>query len=238
MKHALHVTSWLALTVAVFTVPAFASTLPVLQHPNAHELVGPVFVQPFAGLMVVSASDGIGQTEPFFSSLPPGSLPENQVVNILGNFQAFDPLGNPTTFDIAGVMVTNAGKTFTPAFGQFNFAGESSVTFSDALNPLNTTTFSAADFTLAFPFMSDPSLSYSYTLKTTGLPVGSQLIFDDAETGRVPEPTTMLLFGCGLVVLFVARPAAFGVQRFHARECIRAPFDGGFHFKLKRTLPG
>jgi hypothetical protein len=159
----------LLFTIGLFSSPLFASALPVLQHPNANELTGPAFVQPFAGLMVISVMGGIGQTEPFFSSLLPGSLPNNQVVNILGNFMAFDPSGNPTTFDIAGAMVTNAGKTFTPAFGQFNFDGLPAVTFTDALNPVNSATFHSTDFTLAFTFRSDPSLSYSYTLQTVSL---------------------------------------------------------------------
>ena len=77
--------------------------------PTANDLTGLVFVQPFAGLAVISENGGIGKTEPFFFDLPDGSLPRNAVVNILGNFQDFRSRGNPTPFDIVGVEVTTGG---------------------------------------------------------------------------------------------------------------------------------
>jgi hypothetical protein len=168
--------------------------------PGAAELAGPFFVQPFSFVTVGST----GMTSPFFSSLPAGSYPSLQVVNILGNFQAFDSIGSPVTaFGITGVEVATGGATFTPAFGSFNFAAQPSVTFTDALNPLNTATFFPTDFTFAFTFMSDPTLSYSYTLETTGLAAGSTLIFDDAEA-TVPEPGSIWPLGIALSLLLRA----------------------------------
>jgi hypothetical protein len=175
----------------------------ILDSPNAAQLQGPFFVQPFAFVTVDSVTGGVGQTSSFFSSLPPGSYPTFQVVNILGNFQAFDSMGDPvTTFDITGVSVTQGSNTFTPAFGLLNFAGMPSVTFTDALNPLNTATYSATDFTFAFTFTSDPSLTYSYTLNTTGLDAGSTLVSGGETEATVPEPRSFWLLGAVLVVLY------------------------------------
>src|SRR5215467_7218871 len=123
----------------------------VLTSPNADQVEPPFFVQPFSFVTVNSVTGGMGQTSSFFSALPPGSYPSLQVVNILGNFQAFDSLGaQVTSFDITGVTVTTGGNTLTPLSGQFNFAGHPSVTFTDALNPVNTTTFLSTDFAFAF----------------------------------------------------------------------------------------
>ena len=174
----------------------------ILVSPNANQLQGPFFVQPFSFVTVDSVSGGIGQTSSFFSSLPANAFPTTQVVNILGNFEAFDSMGNPVTdFDITGVTVMTGGNTITPAFGTFNFAGNPSVTYTDALNPLNTTTFFATDFTFAFTFMSDPSFAYSYSLSVTGLNAGSFLVFDDAE-GTVPEPGSVWLLAAVLTSLY------------------------------------
>ena len=188
-----------ALALCAFTSQAHA--LPVLPFPTANDLAGPVFIQPFAGLAVVSEAGGIGLTQPFFSALPPGSLAGNIVANILGNFLAFDPFGNPTTFDIVGVEVTVFGSTITfiPPFGEFNFAGKPSLTFVDSVD-FDVVTFLAGDFTFAFAFDGGPDLAYSYALFTTGLPIGSLLVFADVQTG-VPEPSTLLLLGSGLAAL-------------------------------------
>ncbi len=187
-----------ALTIAFVTCALRAD---VLLSPDANQLRPPFFVQPFSFVTIDSVTSGAGDTSAFFSSLPPGSYPSLQVVNVLGNFLAFDSAGNPVTgFDITGVSVTTGGNTLTPDFGLFNFAGNPSVTFTDALNPLNTTTFSSTDFTFAFTFVSDPSLSYSYTLVTSGLDAGSTLVFDDVEA-TTPEPGfTWLLLGATVII--------------------------------------
>ncbi len=176
---------------------------PVLLFPNANQLAGPVFIQPSVGLEVVTVTNGIGTTEFAFVDLPDNSFPGNFVVNILGNFQAFDPDGNAVTnFQIVGVEVMIGNTIFTPSFGQFDFAGHSSLTFVDSLD-FDTVTLSAQNPTFSFAFPADPSLIYSYRLLTTGLPAGSFLLFDDPETGGTPEPTTLLLLGSGLAGLGV-----------------------------------
>jgi hypothetical protein len=169
-----------------------AAILPVLPHPNADELSRSAFVQTFAGLNIVSSSNGIGTTEPFFDNVPiPGTI-----TSILGSFQAFDPLGDPTSFDILGVHVTQAGSTFTPPFGSFNFAGESSVTFTD-VNTFDTVTFNSGDPTLAFTVPSGP---FQFTIDTT-LSEGSSITFQIAEPPEIPEPETFFLMGAGLALL-------------------------------------
>jgi hypothetical protein len=191
---------YVTLAVCTFAIPAHA--LPLLPFPTANDLIGPVFIQPFAGLQVVSEAGGVGQTEPFFADIPSGSLPGNAVVNILGNFQALDPSGNPRAFNVVDVSVTSVGSTFTPAFGEFDFAGNSSLTFRDSID-LDQVTFSAGSSTLAF---ANPVASpFSYTLFTTNLPVGSFLIYDDVDTGFIPEPSTFLLLGSGLAGLGAMR---------------------------------
>ncbi len=189
-----------ALTISLVT---FALRADVLLSPDANQLRGPFFVQPFSFVTIDSVTSGgqYCQTSAFFSSLPPGSYPSLQVVNVLGNFLAFDSMGNPVTdFDIDGVSVTTGGNTFTPAFGLFNFAGNPSVTFTDALNPLNTATFLNTDFTFAFTFVSDPSLTYSYTLVTSGLDAGSTVVFDDVEA-TTPEPGFTWLLVSAIVII-------------------------------------
>jgi hypothetical protein len=190
----------------------------ILESPNANQIQGPFYVQPFSFVTVDSVSGGAGQTSDFFSVLPPDAFPTTTVVNILGNFEAFDSMGNPVTdFDITGVSVTTGGSTFAPAFGTFNFVGNPSMTYTDALNPLNTTTFLASDFTLAFTFMSDPSFVYSYSVNVTGLDAGSFLTFDDAE-GTVPEPASIWLLAAVLGSLYGIRrrwPRVYGLARNH-----------------------
>lgn len=187
-------------TVLVLTLFSVEAHADLLSFPTAGDLSGPVFVQPFAGLAVVSPS---GETQPFFSDLPDGSLgPSNFVANILGNFQAFDPLGNPVPFMITSVSVTDASGTFVPDFGEFDFAGNPSLTFSDSFD-LDQDTFTAGGFTLAFAFGTDSTLDYSYTLHTD-LAVGSLISFTDVETG-IPEPSTLILLSGGLVALAIRR---------------------------------
>lgn len=196
--------SWFR-AAAIACLFTFSLQADLLSSPSAAEIQGPFFLQPFAFVTVNSVSGGVGQTSSFFSSLPVGSYPTLGVVNILGNFLAFDSMGDAvTSFDIIGVSVTNDGNTFTPPFGDFNFAGNSSVTYSDSLNPLNTITYFATDFTFAFDFKSDPSLTYSYTLDVTGLDAGSTIVFDETE-GTVPEPWSCGLLGTILVALYWAK---------------------------------
>jgi PEP-CTERM motif len=178
----------IVLTVFTFSIKAYAD---------------PVFIQPSAGLAVISESGGIGRTESFFSDLPDGSFPGNLIVNIIGNIQAFDPDGNPIPFNIAGVEVTVGSSTFMVPLASFDFGGNLSVTFVDSLD-FDTVTFFAQDPTFSFTFDAGPNLAFSYVLFTTGLPVGSFLSYDDVEV-PVPEPVTFLLLGSGLAVLAIAR---------------------------------
>ena len=193
----------IALTPGAFTIDAKAD--PVLLFPNANQLTGPVFIQPSVGLAVVALSNGVGTTNFAFVDLPDNSFNGNFVVNILGNFQAFDPDGNPVTnFQIVGVEVMLGNTIFTPSFGQFDFVDHPSLTFVDSLD-FDTITFSDQNLTFSFAFAADPSLIYSYRLLITGLPEGSFVLFDDPETGSIPEPATLLLLGSGFVGLGLAR---------------------------------
>ena len=180
------------------------AALPILVHPSADELAGPEFLQTFAGLQIVSQTGGIGRTEPFSEALPANSIPGNFLVNILGNFSAFDSSGNPAAFGIAGVEVTQGSSTFTPAFGQFNFAGHPTFTAVDSLN-FSTVTFNASDLTLAFTFQSNSSLAFSYELLTTGLDVNSFVTYQEVDTGQVPEPTSFWLVALTVAGLAVSR---------------------------------
>jgi hypothetical protein len=178
--------------VVTLSLPLAAGILPVLPHPNANELTGPVVVQTFAGLNITSVSGGRGITEPFFdtSDIPGLSM------NIWGNFQAFDPNGNPTSFNIFSVQVTEGSSTFVPPFGSFNFAGHPSLTLTDS-QTFDTVTFNASDPTLAFPVDSGP---FQVDLATDLVP-GSSITFQAGDTGTIPEPRTFLLMGAGLAVL-------------------------------------
>jgi hypothetical protein len=177
------------------TLPLGASILPILPHPNANELAGPVVVQTFAGLNITSVSGGHGITEPFFdtSDIPGLSM------NIFGNFQTFDPLGNPTSFNIFSVQVTEGSSTFVPPFGSFNFAGRPSLTLTDS-QTFDTVTFNASDPTLAFPVDSG---DFQVVL-VTDLPLNSSITYQAGDTGTIPEPRNLLLMGAGLVVLTLA----------------------------------
>ena len=72
-------------------------------------------------------------------------------MNIIGNIQAFDPDGNPTSFNIVGVEVTVGNSTFMVPIVRFNFGGNPSVTFVDSLD-FDTVTFFAEDPTFSFSF--------------------------------------------------------------------------------------
>ena len=74
-------------------IPFLFGTLLTLCSFSINVHADPVFVQPFAGLAVVSESNGVGHTEPFFSDLPDGALPGNMVMNIIGNIQASIRMG-------------------------------------------------------------------------------------------------------------------------------------------------
>ena len=192
----------LALILGIASGPAQAD--PVLVFPNANQLAGPVFIQPSVGLAVVNVSNGVGTTDFAFVDLPDNSFAGNFVVNILGNFQAFDPDGNPVTnFQIVGVEVMLGNSIFTPQFGQFDFVDHPSLRFVDSFD-FDTVTLSAQGLTFSFAFAADSSLIYSYRLLITGLPEGSFVLFDDPETGSMPEPATLLLLGSGVVGLGLA----------------------------------
>ena len=64
-------------------------------------------------------------------------------------------------------------------------------------------TFFAQDPTFSFSFNAGPNLAYSYSLLTTGLPVGSGVIYDDVEMST-PEPATLVLLGSSLTALVIA----------------------------------
>lgn len=168
---------------------------------NAH--ADPVFIQPSAGLAVISEAGGFGHTESFFSDLPDGSFPGNLVQNIIGNIEAFDPDGNPIPFNIIGVEVTVGNSTFMVPIGPFDFGGNSSMTFVDSID-FDTVTFSASDPTFSFTFNGGSNLAFSYSLLTIGLPVGSFISYADVEV-QTPEPATLFLLSSGLVGLGIAR---------------------------------
>ncbi len=207
-------TSILLVGIALFCLnspQAFATLLPF---PSPDDLTGPVFVQPFAGLSVVSLDGaGNGITESFFSDLPDGSFPSNQVVNILGNFQAFDPFFNPVSLQILGVEVTVGANTFTPDFGEFNFAGHSSLTLTDSFD-FDVVTFTSGDLIFAFSFLADDSLAYSFKL-VTNLSVGSFATFDDGETTAMPEPKITVLLMLGLCLTFFMARLRGGRRTYH-----------------------
>jgi len=191
---------FLLLYAFALSLPLAASILPVLPHPNADELTTPVFLQTFAGLNITSFSNGVGTTEPFFDTLPPGAISGPIIMSILGNFQAFDPFGNPVSFNILGVHVTQNGSTFTPAFGSFDFAGHPSVTFTDS-QTFDTITFNAGDATLAF---SVPNGQFQFTIDTD-LALGSSIVSQITEPQPMPEPMSLLLMTTGLAVLTLGR---------------------------------
>jgi hypothetical protein len=186
---------FLLIYVFAFSLPLTAGILPILPHPNASELGGPVFLQTFAGLNITSFSGGIGTTEPFFDNT---SIP-GTTVNILGTFQAFDPLGSPTAFNILNVHVTEGGSTFTPAFGSFDFAGHPSLTFTDSLT-FDMVTFNSSDATLAFTVSSGP---FQFTIDTD-LTLGSSFTFQIVDTDT-PEPGMFLLISSGLAMITLGR---------------------------------
>ena len=195
---------WSVGLCAALSVIAGTLRAGILESPSAADLQGPFFVQPFSFLTVDSVVNGVGHTNGFFSALPLGSYPSLQVVYVLGNFQVFNSLGDPVTdFNVVGVSVTSGGNTYSPAFGSFNFAGNSSLTYTDALNPLNSITLSSADYSLAFESPNDASLTSTFMLDVTGtgLDAGSIIVNDHFEA-TVPEPgytgllgTALFLFG-------------------------------------------
>jgi hypothetical protein len=208
----------LPLLICILSLHIRANILPILPHPNANELASPVVVDTFAGLNITSFSGGIGTTEPFFdtSDIPGLSM------NIWGNFQAFDPLGNPTSFTILGMHVTEGGSTFTPPFGSLNFAGHPSLTFTDS-QTFDMVTFNASDPTLAFPVNSSGG-DFQVTIDTD-LALGSSFTFQAVDTGTIPEPGTLLLLSTGLgMVTF----AYLRRQRHKNRRTCRTPkLDAG-----------
>jgi len=169
----------------------------VLQNPTPADLSPFAFLQPYAGLQIGAG----GVTEAFYSTLPSNFFSAPTVVDLVGNFQAYDSMGNPLSgLQITGVRVTQGANTFTPLAGTLNFNGSPSVTLTDS-QTFAQVTFNSTDFTLAFVFNSDPAFTYSYTLQTNLAP-GDWLLFQDAETS-VPEPGAWLLLGTALAAIVV-----------------------------------
>jgi RHS repeat-associated protein len=196
--------------------------------PGANQLGGPAYVQPFSYVTV--NGDGT-TTTPFPSDLSCciGTLNNNFIVDIVGNFQYY---GAPSGFAITGVTVTQGGSSFNPAFGLFNFDGQSSVTLTDPIAyGTDQVTFSAAtNDTYAFAFYIDPSYQYSFSFTTTGLSPGYNLVFDDAETSVTPEPGRIWMFGSGIVLLAL-------LWRIKLRPLYRPPVPGkAFFFVLPLLL--
>ncbi len=138
------------------------------------------FTQHYAGLKVVSASGGVGRTEPFYLHLP-GALGPGLLVHTLGNLQAFDAEGNPVRFGIVGVQVTHSGGTISPEVKKLDFDGRPSLAFSDSQDR-KTVTLKATEPALTFSFTGERNKPYSYRLLTTGIPEGGYLVFDQAVT--------------------------------------------------------
>ena len=165
--------------------------------PGALQLAGPVYLQ--QGAYVTIDPDGS-----FFSDLSccVASLPNNYIVDIIGNFQAFDStLTAVSSFGITGVSVTQGGGgTFNPTLEPFNLDGLGSATFTDSVNSSNQVIFTSGTNTLAFAFNLDPTYSYTYSLQTTGIPAGGYLFYDDVET-FTPEPGFYGILALGIACL-------------------------------------
>jgi MYXO-CTERM domain-containing protein len=193
ISHARSHTFWL-ITVAT-GVTAQAS--PILTPADAGV---PVAVQPSAGLGVTG-----GVTDPFFSGLSALTFPTPAVINILGNIQAFDSMGNPiSTFQVTGVTVTQGGMSFMPPL--LPFVVTSPVTYTSTLNPAASATVSPGELNLAFTFDLDSSMQYSYTLDVSGVPDGGFVTLNDIEPPRIPEPGSgQLMVAAALVLVGACR---------------------------------
>jgi len=153
--------------------------------PN--DLTAPFGVQPFVGLQVMG-----GVTQPFFSDLSALSFPGPGIVDVLGNIQAFDAVGNPiSTFQLTDVTVTQGSSILVPPLEAFEVL--SPITYTSTLNPLNQVTLVPSALNLGFTFNSDSSFQYSYRLSVTGIPDGGFLLYDDVEGATVPEPSSWYL---------------------------------------------
>ncbi len=182
-------TLWLVCISAALASPAnYASTL------TPSDVTAPFAVQPFAGLAVSG-----GTTQSFFSDLSALTFPGPGIVNILGNIQAFDSMGDSiSAFGIAAVAVTQSGLTLMPQLE--NFILSAPTTYTSTLNS-NQATLVPGALNLAFAFTSDPSFQYSYVLTTTGIPDGGFLLYDDVEGASIPEPVLLLPVGVLLGVM-------------------------------------
>jgi hypothetical protein len=164
-------------------------------------LQAPFGVQPFAGLSVTG-----GVTTPFFSNLSGLPFPGPEIVDVLGDLEAFDAFGNPiATFAVMGVTVTETASTFPVPVQHFALAAP--VSYTDTLNPFNQVTVDPSQFNLAFVLTVDPSFQYFYTLSVTGIPDGGFVLFNDVEGALVPEP------GSWSLMALVLAGSAWGYRR-------------------------
>jgi hypothetical protein len=188
----------------------------ILAAPSLHadftpaNLAAPFGVQPFAGLTVTG-----GVTQPFFSDLSGLPFTGPNIVDVLGDLQAFDSMGNPIpTFTVTGVSVTQSGSTVSPSLEPFTLT--SPVTYASTLNPFNSATVDPSQYNLAFLFASDASFEYSYTLDVSGVPNGGFVLYNDIEAALSPEPGTwpalLILMTAGWIYLYRRERAANSVK--------------------------
>jgi hypothetical protein len=81
---------------------------------------------------------------------------------------------------VTSVTLTQGLTASKPELEPFDLT--SPVTCTSSLNPLNSVTVNPGDHSLAFIFNSDSTFQYSYTVRTTGIPEGGFLLYNDVES--------------------------------------------------------